>query len=346
MNNPSISERQSNIELCRIFAILLVVLVHTNFAWTGVPHELENPSPFRFFVQAFSIIGVNVFILITGYFSTSIKPKSLFNLFYICLFYGIVRIICGIVTNNLIVKDLFFISSSNWFIISYLGLVLLTPLLNSVAAKSALLKWGGVLLIYEVYFGFFPALQVAEPGINHGYSVLSFAVLYLIGRYIKLYGLPKCIKNYSFYLYIGISLLLGFTAYLLFKKSDVLRISPSFYTRVYDYVNPAVIFSSICFFQFFEKMEIKSRIINHISRSTLAVLLVHGAAVINPPMIQYFKSLIENYSDKIVLLSLFWFLGILGICLISVLIDQIRIYSYKLIALPIYMKIESKIIHK
>ena len=346
MKTTSITERQSNIELCRIFAILLVVLVHTNFAWTGVPHELGNPLPIRFFVQAFSIIGVNVFVLITGYFSTSIKLKSLFNLLYICFFYGIVRITCGIVTNNLIVKDLFFISSSNWFIISYLGLVLLTPLLNSVVAKSTLLMLGGVLLFYEVYFGVFPALQIAEPGINHGYSVFSFAVLYLIGRYIKLYGLPKGIKNYSFYLYIGISLLLGFTAYLLFKKADVLRISPSFYTRVYDYVNPLVIFSSVCFFQTFEKMAFKSRIINYISKSTLAVLLVHTAAVINPPMVQYFKSLVENYTEKTLLLCVLWFVGVLGIFVISLLIDQIRIYTYKLIALPIYMKIESKIIHK
>lgn len=189
-------------------------------------------------------------------------------------------------------------------------------------------------------------MQIADPGINHGYSVFSFAVLYLIGRYIKLYGLPKGIKNYSFYLYIGISLLLGFTAYLLFKKADVLIISPSFYTRVYDYVNPLVIFSSVCFFQTFEKMAFKSRIINYISKSTLAVLLVHTEAVINPPMVQYFKSLVENYTEKTLLLCVLWFVGVLGIFVISLLIDQIRIYTYKLIALPIYMKIESKIIHK
>lgn len=340
------SVRKSNIELCRIFAILLVVLVHTNFAWTGVPHELKNPSAFRFFVQAFSIIGVNVFVLITGYFSTSIKPKSLFNLLYICFFYGVLKIIYGVITKNLIIKDFFFISNSNWFIVSYLGLVLLTPILNSVTSKSTLLKWGGVLLIYEVYFGFFPALQIAEPGINHGYSVFSFAVLYLVGRYINLYDLPKWIKKFSFCFYLGISLLLGFTAYLLFKKADILRISPSFYTRAYDYVNPLVIFSSVCFFQTFEKMAFKSRIINYISKSTLAVLLVHTAAVINPPMVQYFKTLVENYTEKTLLLCVLWFVGVLGIFVISLLIDQIRIYSYEFIALPIYMKIESKIIHK
>lgn len=31
--------RQSNLELCRILAILLVVLVHANFAWCGWPSK-------------------------------------------------------------------------------------------------------------------------------------------------------------------------------------------------------------------------------------------------------------------------------------------------------------------
>lgn len=78
-------QRKSNIELCRILAIILVVLVHSNFAWTGMPHEANASFP-RFLVQAFSIIGVNVFVLITGYFSTSLKAKNIVHLFYVCFF--------------------------------------------------------------------------------------------------------------------------------------------------------------------------------------------------------------------------------------------------------------------
>ena len=75
--------RQSNLELCRILAILLVVLVHANFAWCGWPSNFSECNFARLLIEGFAIIGVNVFVLITGYFSTSIKMKSLANLVYI-----------------------------------------------------------------------------------------------------------------------------------------------------------------------------------------------------------------------------------------------------------------------
>lgn len=126
------NERKSNIELCRIASIILVVLVHSNFEWTGIPGKGGNESIIRFLVQAFSIVGVNVFVIITGWFSTSLKTKSIFNLIYICLFYSVIKLIWGKIDGTLELKDIFFISNSNWFVVSYLGLLLLTPLLNNI----------------------------------------------------------------------------------------------------------------------------------------------------------------------------------------------------------------------
>lgn len=194
------NERQSNIELCRIFSILLVILVHSIFAWTGTPGEGGNESIMRFLVQAFSIVGVNVFIIITGWFSTSLKTKSIFNLLYICLFYSLVKLIWGVVAGTLEIKDIFFISNSNWFVVSYLGLLLLTPLLNNITQlnKKVFICWGTGLLVYEIWFSFFPALVAIEPGFYHGYSALSFSILYLIARLLRVYGIPKRITKISF----------------------------------------------------------------------------------------------------------------------------------------------------
>lgn len=342
-------ERQSNIELCRIFSIILVVLVHTNFAWTGIPGESANSSIVRFIIQAFSIIGVNVFVLITGYFSTTFRIKHIFNLLYICLFYSIIKLVYGAITGSLIIKDIFFISNSNWFVVSYIGLLILTPLVNLACTNKALLKCiGGGLLIYEFWFSFFPALSIPEPGFNHGYSVLSFVALYFIGRYIRLFGVPVIVKRYSFLWYLLISLILGGGAYFIYKITDKIGSNPQLFTRLFDYSNPLVILSAITFFLTFEKMNIGNKTwINHIARSTLAILLIHGAAVINPPLKKYFNMLLENYTG--LLLVLLWIAGILGIFIISVLIDQIRLFSYKLIAPKILEKtekIESIILNK
>lgn len=130
--------RQSNIELCRIFAILLVLLVHSNFGWCGWPSNLDSCRPSMLLVEALSIIGVNVFILITGYFSANLKTKSMINLLYICVFYALLKVVVGASTGHFVIKDMFFISGSNWFIPSYIGLLLLSPWLNALQTNKCL----------------------------------------------------------------------------------------------------------------------------------------------------------------------------------------------------------------
>ena len=119
-------KRQSNIELCRLLSILLVMLVHTTNQSLG-----NDMSLGALMLEGFSIVGVNVFILITGNFSTVPKKTSLFNLAFICLFWMVIKVICRFAFNEPItIKHLFFITSSNWFISSYIGLLFLTPILN------------------------------------------------------------------------------------------------------------------------------------------------------------------------------------------------------------------------
>lgn len=136
--------RQSNIELCRLASILLVMLVHTTHQSLG-----NDMSLGALLLEGFSIIGVNVFILITGYFSATPKKTSLINLAFICLFWMIVKVICRYeFDQSLGIKYAFFITSSNWFIASYIGLLFLTPIFNvfcnSVSKKTL---WGGGNLI-------------------------------------------------------------------------------------------------------------------------------------------------------------------------------------------------------
>lgn len=132
--------RQSNIELCRLASILLVMLVHTTQQSLGCEMSLG-----ALLLEGFSIIGVNVFILITGYFSAAPKKTSLINLAFICLFWMMIKVVCRFEFNQpLGVKYAFFITSSNWFIASYIGLLFLTPMLNVFCntVRNRVL-WGG-----------------------------------------------------------------------------------------------------------------------------------------------------------------------------------------------------------
>ena len=292
MEEKRLQIRKTNIELCRIFSILLVILVHSNFAWTGYPKTGDGIA--RFLIQGFSIIGVNVFVLITGYFSTSIKIKNIVNLFYICVFYGIIKLFADIVFRSLNIKDLFFISKSNWFIISYLGLLFFTGFLNKLESKKDFFRFCIPFSIYEVYFSFFPAIVDLDPGFNHGYSILSFILIYVIGRYIRLFGFPNRFKKWSSLFYISLSLMVGIIAFLIFTYGTKIGLKENFYIRVFDYNNPLVVLSSICFFTMFEKLNIKNNgFINHIAKSVLAVLLVHGSSSLNMYMKLYFKKILN-----------------------------------------------------
>ena len=86
-------ERLSNFELLRILAMFLVLVVHANFFSINVPTHIEcirngAVSFFRFFIESISIVCVDVFVLLSGYFGIKCRVKSFFNLFFQIIFWG------------------------------------------------------------------------------------------------------------------------------------------------------------------------------------------------------------------------------------------------------------------
>ena len=104
----------------------------------------------------------------------------------------------------------------------------------------------------------------------------------------------------------------------------------------YSYINPIVILSSVAFLMIFEQMDIQSKFINHIAKSTLAVLLGHSAIFFL--YTKQFKYLYDNFSG--IQVVAFWALAIIIVFGASIMIDQIRLLLYK----PIenYMKAKIK----
>ena len=288
--------RSSNMELCKICAIILVLLVHSVFPITGHPLTPHDNNVIALFWQALSVIGVNVFVLVTGYFSTTPRIKSVVNILFICLFYASIQIIYGISVHSLNIKSFFFVSKSNWFVIAYLGLLLLTPGLNYCAQQMSKRPFGLLvlsLLCFEVWFGFIPGC--GNQHFCSGYSILSFAILYLLGRYINIYGLPQFINRWSGFLYLLTTLIISLFAYGLLGLG--LRLSSDLIPTFYEYTNPLIIFSAVCFLLFFAKLKIgQSKVINQLGKSTLAVLLIHTMEPITTWRKAFFSHLWYDYS--------------------------------------------------
>ena len=140
INSPK-PTRDSNIELLRIIAMFLVLLVHTDFYSLGIPstkHITQQPldSTLRFLVEALSIVCVNVFVLISGWFGIRPKAKGICNFLFQCLFFslGIYAVTLLVGTSKFSADGLLgciTLTRQNWFITAYLLLYILSPILNA-----------------------------------------------------------------------------------------------------------------------------------------------------------------------------------------------------------------------
>lgn len=312
--------RQSSIEFCRIVSIMMVMLAHTTFQSVG----WDCSSLGILLLAALSIVGVNVFVLITGYFSTEPKIVSLTKLLFICLFWMGVRIAIRYALGLSVTwQSLFFVTKSNWFIPAYLCLLFFTPVLNAfcnTANKKAFLGTVLALIFFEVWFDLLPPHPSVLLGSQKVYSVLSFIALYLLARYIRLYGVPNWLRKGSFSVYLIISITLTVAALFCIKIGHPM-------TRViYAYSNPLVILSSVSFFLMFERLPIKDNIvINHIAKSSLAVLLAHSAIFFL--YTKQFRFLYNVYPSTSMVA--YWVLAIAIVFVASIAVDQVRLMLWE-----------------
>lgn len=267
-------ERNSSMELFRILATFLVLIVHWN-GWFvgGLPEQIgwSDLSTFRFgqlIIWGLSICCVNCFILLSGYFSIKLKKKSVINLwvtivsvfipFYL---YECVRDGTFSVYELLCWGEGF--SRSGYFIQNYFLLMFFSPLLNSFVErnKENVTKW--TLAFFLLEFWFFCIMNVETMGFERGYSFIHFVLMYMIGRsiYINKEWLKNIKRKYWFAGYL--------TCVLASCVLYVLNID-----NMWEYCNPFVIGSSICLLMCFANKSFYSKTINYIAISTLPVYIM------------------------------------------------------------------------
>ena len=174
-----------------------------------------------------------------------------------------------------------------------------------------------IFYIYSFWFEIFPARTDVSPGFNSGCSVIWFIEVYLIGRYLRLFGVPTFINKYPFFLYTTCTISMCLVEYLYLYYYGRLN------GILYSQNSPLVIMGAIAFFITFTKFRLRSKIVNRIATSTLAVLLLHNPTITKP----LFKYISVNF--QFVSGSIIWLFSVVVIFGACVLLDQIRIVTYK-----------------
>lgn len=190
--------RDSNMELLRIVCMVMILNLHTFFLPSSNAYSLWRLADF--FREATSISAVPIFVIISGYFGINYSHKKLIALLFNVLYWTIlgyaVCVILGVAEFSLIniVKRIYLMFLSYWFITSYIGLLLLAPLVNSWLEhtnKTSIYKW--LIILYA--FAFFCQF-VNYPDFRAGGSIISFIWLYVLGQAIRNYDWSNKILHY------------------------------------------------------------------------------------------------------------------------------------------------------
>ena len=255
--------RQSNIELLRISAMMLVLIVHAAFFTFGWPTpDTIQQSPLEqtlmTVAEAMAIICVNVFVLISGWFGIRPTVKSLSKFLFQVFFFlfGIYAVMLIIGKAQFSIKGLLeccTITNWNWFIKAYLALYLISPFLNAFGEKAdrRTVKWVLIsFFVLQTVYGW----AVGTPNYASGYSTLSFIGLYLLARYFKIYRPKFTLHNKGFYLgvyFLCVAFLVALTIIPgLYMKGGYASVLIS---RLYNYVCPIVIVEACAYFFVFER---------------------------------------------------------------------------------------------
>lgn len=350
-------ERESGIELFRILSMLLIVMHHYVVnSGLSVPIEQNysaGPAVFLLSFGAWGKMGINCFVLISGYFMCrqTISARKFIKLFAEVEFYNILIFLIFTLSGyepfsiQGALAALFPVTniSSNFvgcYLVFYFCIPFLNILLANISRKEHIYLLVLCLFIYT-FLGSLPMLNSIFRTLSFGVSmnyVSWFCVLYFLGAYIRKY--PASAKNAkacfpSLLIAAFVSLLsVIFLANLKALPQD----SPLAANRVinmlceqhpYYFLSDSnkilAVVTAVCAFLFFKNLHLRyRRWINAMGASTFGVLMIHANS---DTMRQWlWQDLLRNpemFSSP--WLPVHAVLSVLGIFIICVLADQVRI---------------------
>lgn len=270
-------KRQSDVELLRIVAMIMVMVLHADFAAFGVPSVTTSgwqgwlTNIGRVGAETLSVVSVNVFVLISGWFAIRPSAAGFCKFLFQCFFFFTVT--------YLVLTDwhqfswtgagsCLALGKSNWFVKAYAGLYLLSPLLNMYVEKSTKSQLRHTVIAFFVYQTVWGWIG-PNTSVNDGYSAFSFIGLYLLARYLREYT-PKVRRCSWLYIYLATA---GINTSLFFV--------PWIGRSVISYANPLVVAGAVSLFMWFATMRMSCRpAVNAMASSAFAAYLLHTSPAV------------------------------------------------------------------
>ena len=304
----------------------MLMIVSYHYSVHGQSDLINSGDIFqKIFLRLFSMygkIGVNIFVLISGYLGIEkkFKLRKIFNLEIQTLFFSWSFLVLFCIWNfkqlnlEVIFKSVMpVLSNQYWFITSYVVLYVLTPWLNKLLLSLDQFEYRRLILVLLIMWSVIPCLTFQETdGLNLNQQIWMF-VMYIVGAYIKRFGFTLEHEN-SVLLFFNI-ILIG-TVFLFSIVGMKIRYVEVFSTY-FRWSNSIVACPiSMLLFDCFSKKRMKyNRVINYIGSGTLSVYLIHENVLVSSIL---WRGLCKKTSGILLILNSFlsilivFGIGILG----------------------------------
>ena len=251
-------KRMANMEVLRILAMMMVVMLHYLSKGQVLPAmtgSLGINGYVAWVLETVSIVAVNVYMLISGFFLTESKFRCTRLIQLVCqvLFYSLLVPVILMAVGVLSVNDLNLYKllqyglpvemEQYWFATAYVMLYLLTPILRCAVHHMQKTQLKVTIIILLLFWSVNKSLLPVRLTIDElGYDALWFVCVYLCAAYIRLYGIKwfdKAGKGVLGYVagcagILGITLVIR-TLYLVTGKFEDFLIATYHYNHILNF---------------------------------------------------------------------------------------------------------------
>lgn len=345
-------KRVVSMELLRIIAMMMVVMLH--YLGKGkllepLTGEVSVNGYTAWILESFSIVAVNAYMLISGYFLVNSRFRISRVIELICqvLFYTImvemVLIACGFVekdvlTLNRLLELVFPLQMEHyWFITAYIIMYLFSPILSTAVQHMEQKQLRNTILLLLLFFSLSKSVLPVQLMMDRkGYDCIWFICVFLVAAYIRLYGLPFFQKGKYRGWICYVAGILGIMAVTLVVRFIYLKTGSldHFIGSAFHYNHIFNLLAAIGLFYAFLRMEISTeglmaKMVYRIAPYTLGVYLLHEQIDMRNLWPGWLGASGEG--------NVFLFVGrallaVLVVFCVGVLIDMIRKACFQLVA--------------
>lgn len=329
-------ERNYGIDLLRMAAMFMVTILHVLGQGGVIARAYRGTAQFTiaWFLELAAFGAVNLYALISGYVGVSSKPRAtnLIVLWLQVFFYSFgiaVLFKCfqpELFSGRLYEYALPVITKKYWYFTAYVCLFLFTPLLN--VGVNALSKQTLRRIVVAMFLVFSVAASVAREMdydsfiLVAGYSGLWLMILYVMGGYIRKYGMWEKVPQPALLaIYLGCTLL----SYLCKHYLPGAKFPPS-------YISPLILLGSVALLLFFSRLKcgnIAKKLIALFAPAAFGVYIIH----VHPLIWEHFMK--DRFAFIAAMHPFVMWLAILlcasAVYLVCSLVDLLRIQLFKLL---------------